>query len=236
MKKLLVFLLVGATAISMFTACANENSGVPNENGGTPPSSVDSMDISKNTVDDENIAICGNSVSIFKGVITELDGDIAIVTPNDDQEHILSSGDKVKVNLSISDTLFSVDDEIVVYYTGEIMESYPLQIDVTEIRTIDEFENNTTDSDTDATIEDVAVNIEGKIVSVSDDGMSFVLDTGKTVIITDETEMGINTPTSVPKDEQLFDDKFTVGNMISGFTLDESPDTIIAHSIYSNWS
>ncbi len=88
-----------------------------------------------------------NSVSVFRGVISEINGDSAIVTPNDDQEHILSSGDKVSVDLSKSTTTFALGDEIVVYYTGDIMESDPLQVVVTDIERVLEDDVVTPDED-----------------------------------------------------------------------------------------
>ncbi len=64
----------------------------------------------------------------FRGKIAEITGTSAIVIPNQDEKKILLSGDKVKIDLSVSKRTFAVGDEVVVFYTGEIMESYPLQI------------------------------------------------------------------------------------------------------------
>lgn len=81
------------------------------------------------------------------------------------------------------------------------------------------------------------VNIEGKIIEVSDDGKSFKLDNGLWVKITDETELGITGPTAAPKEEQFFEETFRVGNSIAGFTLDEiSNDRVTAYAIYTNWN
>lgn len=82
----------------------------------------------------------------------------------------------------------------------------------------------------------VIVNIEGVIVEVSDDGLSFKLDNNKWVKITDETEIGITGPTAAPKDKQFFEPTFRVGNSIAGFTLDENANEIIAYAIYTNWN
>ncbi|SHJ92626.1 hypothetical protein SAMN02745912_01629 [Paramaledivibacter caminithermalis DSM 15212] len=83
---------------------------------------------------------------------------------------------------------------------------------------------------------DAVVNIEGIIVEVSDDGLSFKLDNGKWVKITDETIIGISGPTAAPKEEQFFEPTFRVGNSIAGFTLDENANEIIAYAIYTNWN
>lgn len=40
------------------------------------------------------------------------------------------------------------------------------------------------------------VNIEGKITEVGDDGLSFTLDNGMEVVVTDETKLGIDGPTA----------------------------------------
>lgn len=83
----------------------------------------------------------------------------------------------------------------------------------------------------------VAVNIEGTIIEVSEDGKSFKLDNGLWVDTTDETELGISGPTAAPKEEQYFEDTFRVGNSISGFTLDDTgSDRVTAYAIYNNWN
>jgi hypothetical protein len=81
-----------------------------------------------------------------------------------------------------------------------------------------------------------AVNIEGTITDVSEDGMSFELDNGKWVHVTDETEIGITSPTAAAAEDQYFEPTFRVGNMIAGFTLEESGDEVIAYAIYTNWN
>jgi hypothetical protein len=82
----------------------------------------------------------------------------------------------------------------------------------------------------------VAVNIEGVIEEVTEDGMSFRI--GDTwVLVTEETVLGIFGPTAAPEDEQFMADKFEIGNSIAGFTLDdESLDSITAYAIYTNWN
>ncbi len=180
-----------------------------------------------------------DSIMIFTGVIDEMYDTSAIVVPNDDQTHILSSGDKVSVDLTVSDDVFEVGDEVVVYFYGGIMESYPLQVNVSDVELLSDFEEGNTEIDANELPPiqaSAVVNIEGVIVSVSEDGKSFLLDTGKTVIITNETEMGITGPNAAPKDEQFFEDTFRVGNSISGFTEDDSSDEIVAYAIYNNWS
>ncbi len=117
MKRILIFALAICFCSFTFTACSGEK---------------ESEDINSQEVVD--------SIAIFKGVISEIDEKSAIVDVNADQEHILSSGDKVSVNLSISQQEFVVGDEIVVYYSGEIMESYPLQVNVSDIELLEDFE------------------------------------------------------------------------------------------------
>ncbi len=83
---------------------------------------------------------------------------------------------------------------------------------------------------------DVVVNIEGVITEVSDDGNSFLLDSGKWVIVTDETELGITGPNAALRDEQYLEETFRVGNSISGFTEDTTSEELIAYAIYTNWN
>lgn len=80
------------------------------------------------------------------------------------------------------------------------------------------------------------VNIEGVITEVGEDGLSFTLDNGMQVVVTDETELGIDGPTAAPKEEQLFEPTFRVGNLIGGFTEDTSTDPVTAAVIYTNWN
>lgn len=90
--------------------------------------------------------------------------------------------------------------------------------------------------DADAPMACVAVNIEGVIVEVSDDGLSFKLDTGKWVVIDDSTEYGTTLPTSAAIEDQYLEATFRVGNSIAGFS--ESPDEpkVLAYAIYTNWN
>lgn len=80
------------------------------------------------------------------------------------------------------------------------------------------------------------INIEGVITEVGEDGLSFTLDNGMEVVVTDKTELGIDGPTAPPKEEQLFEPTFRVGNLIGGFTEDTSADPVTAAVIYTNWN
>lgn len=80
------------------------------------------------------------------------------------------------------------------------------------------------------------LNIEGVITEVGDDGLSFTLDNGMEVVVTDETKLGMNGPTAPSKEEQLFEPTFRVGNLIGGFTEDTSADPVTAAVIYTNWN
>ncbi|MFE8697688.1 hypothetical protein ACFYKT_15220 [Cytobacillus sp. FJAT-53684] len=80
------------------------------------------------------------------------------------------------------------------------------------------------------------INIEGVITEVGEDGLSFTLDNGMEVVVTDKTELGIDGPTAPSKEEQLFEPTFRVGNLIGGFTEDTSADPVTAAVIYTNWN
>ncbi|MFY3792572.1 hypothetical protein ACOQFO_12940 [Ureibacillus sp. MALMAid1270] len=82
----------------------------------------------------------------------------------------------------------------------------------------------------------VMVNIEGVITEVGEDGLSFTLDNGMKVVITDETRMGISGPTAPPKEEQLFEPTFRVGNQIAGYSEDTSANPVTAAAIWTNWN
>ncbi|MFK5708458.1 hypothetical protein ACI6BU_10780 [Lysinibacillus boronitolerans] len=80
------------------------------------------------------------------------------------------------------------------------------------------------------------VNIEGTITEVGEDGLSFTLDNGMEVVVTDKTKIGIDGPTAPPKEEQLFEPTFRVGNLIGGYTEDTSSNPVQAAAIYTNWN
>lgn len=80
------------------------------------------------------------------------------------------------------------------------------------------------------------VNIEGTITEVGADGLSFTLDNGMEVVVTDKTKIGIDGPTAPPKEEQLFEPTFRVGNLIGGYTEDTSSNPVQAAAIYTNWN
>ncbi len=205
MKRLLTILIVGIMIIPILTACSEQITPVHN--------------------DEQNIS-GESSVAIFRGVIDKINDNTAIVVPNSDQEHILSSGDKVTVNLSVSDSEFVAGDEIIVYYTGEIMESYPLQIETVDVELAEGFDQmlsedkeNTDSSDTETNellpTAKIEINIEGVVTEVN--GNKITLDNGKTVIITEETAFETQKIGEiVPIDREIL-----VGNFIQGFTLDD---------------
>ena len=80
------------------------------------------------------------------------------------------------------------------------------------------------------------INIEGIITEVGKDGLSFTLDNGMKVIVLNETRLGMSGPTALPKEEQLFEPTFRVGNLIGGFAEDTSTDPVTATAIYTNWN
>ncbi|WP_342443489.1 hypothetical protein MHB65_11015 [Lysinibacillus sp. FSL K6-0075] len=80
------------------------------------------------------------------------------------------------------------------------------------------------------------VNIEGTITEVGEDGLSFTLDNGMEVVVTDKTKIGIDGPTAPPKEEQFFEPTFRVGNLIGGYTEDTSAHPVQAAAIYTNWN
>lgn len=73
----------------------------------------------------------------FTGTIAEINGDMALVEI--EEGAILSSGDQVHIPFSIDDVdNFEVGDQVRIGYDGSVMESYPLQINMTFIEKVDE--------------------------------------------------------------------------------------------------
>lgn len=64
----------------------------------------------------------------FKGIITEINGQSAIVSA-DEGEEIRSSGELVEVDLSKNEEVeFKIGDRVRVGYDGAVLEKYPLGI------------------------------------------------------------------------------------------------------------
>jgi hypothetical protein len=122
-KKWIVSALCLIMIVGTFAGCAVEDekqgsSGGEFNNEGSQDELENSREISGN----------------FAGVVSEiLDGEV-IVAPNEGEE-ILSSGDLVIVNIG-EDEDFAVGDNVLVFYDGELMESYPLQVNVVLIEKV----------------------------------------------------------------------------------------------------
>ncbi len=118
--------------------------------------------------------------------------------------------------------------------------SVPTQIDLTnrivviESSQLPEFAGSSESSN--SITSDVAVNIEGVITKVGADGLSFRLDSGKWVYITDDTQIGKICTSQEEKQNLLFEPTFRVGNSISGFAKDNTSNNIVAYAIYTNWN
>jgi hypothetical protein len=84
------------------------------------------------------------------------------------------------------------------------------------------------------TLGKVAVNIDGVISEVSEDGKSFKIG-DLWVEVTDKTELGSKEPTAAEPSEELLGKEFKVGNIVSGFTSqDISTGKVTADVIYNN--
>ncbi|OLS38259.1 hypothetical protein BTR22_07150 [Alkalihalophilus pseudofirmus] len=85
------------------------------------------------------LAACSNGDQMqnaaFTGTIESIHNDSAIIAIEEGE--ILSSGDKVSVNLAVNEEeTFQVGDQVVVEYDGAVMESYPLQVHTISIKLI----------------------------------------------------------------------------------------------------
>ncbi|MCM3768500.1 YobA family protein [Neobacillus niacini] len=88
-----------------------------------------------NTDPNDNEIKVDKATGFFIGTIEEKSDQNAIV--NVDQGEILKSGNRVFVNLSVnSNATFQVGDKIRVDYEGEVRESYPFRINVTNVELI----------------------------------------------------------------------------------------------------
>lgn len=77
----------------------------------------------------------------FTGTITEINGNLAIVTA-DEGEEIRKSGDLVEVDLSKNEEVeFSVGDRVRIGYDGAVQEKYPLGIKTIFVELLEEDSN-----------------------------------------------------------------------------------------------
>ncbi len=117
MKKILLVMITTGVLLLGFVAC-----GVP-------------QTVTIQTEQPSSTALEAAELTTFKGVISSIDENRAIVVPNKDETIILSSGDQVYV--AIPHTLdVKVGDEVTVEYDGDIMESYPLQVNTISVNGI----------------------------------------------------------------------------------------------------
>lgn len=77
--------------------------------------------------------IVAGDYNIFKGIIQEINDDNAIVKPNAN-ESISQSADKVRI--SLMGGKYKVGEEVEVTYAGQVMESYPAQVNVLRIELV----------------------------------------------------------------------------------------------------
>lgn len=68
----------------------------------------------------------------FEGTIMSVEESYVIIEPFEDEE-IRRSGSQVSIRVD-DDLTFQVGDEVIVTHEGPIMESFPLQINLVEIR------------------------------------------------------------------------------------------------------
>lgn len=115
MKKILIAVCV-LLAILSVTACSDNNERADVDNAGNQ------NEIKKRA---------------FTGVITQIIGSTLIIEPNEDED-IRSSGDAVSVVINRDIEKYSAGDTVMVEYDGNIMESYPLQINMLGIEILNE--------------------------------------------------------------------------------------------------
>lgn len=66
----------------------------------------------------------------FTAIVDEVNNGSYIVVP-DNNQNILKSGDKVSINTELK---LSKGDHVEIVYDGNVMESYPLQINILKIK------------------------------------------------------------------------------------------------------
>lgn len=113
-------ILIMATAVVMslsLAACGSKDTG-------KDISETQNVNVGQVSVDSDS-----SDTAQFSGKIDSINGDEAIVTP-DEGEDILNSGDAVRINIADYCKPLNVGDTVTIYYDSKIMESYPLQINL----------------------------------------------------------------------------------------------------------
>ncbi len=181
----------------------------------------------KQNVDSENNSTIRAKIAInIEGVVTEIHGNR--ITLDNGQTVIIS--EKTLFETENVGNFVAVDKNIQV---GNYIQGFTFGDEKADVVIADVISSNGV---LEMSMRSVMVNIEGIIVEVSEDGKRFKLNTGKWVVVTENTELGITSPNAAPKEKQYFEPTFRIGNSIAGFTLDESTDTLIAYAIYTNWN
>ncbi len=166
MKKIFTLALASLVALSILVGCSN---------------SATEQDLKTDTDD------VVNTSHQFSGVISEVDQNSAIVTPNEG-EAILSSGDAVII--ALPDTLeVGVGDEVTVVYDGNVMESYPLQVNiisVTKTASSNETENGGISAEHEDTSSPSVAGDATLPKLVIYNGVSYQLTNNDSAIITEE--------------------------------------------------
>ncbi|MBO2945258.1 hypothetical protein JJQ72_14865 [Paenibacillus sp. F411] len=174
----------------------------------------------------EKMEISSKIAINIEGIVTEVDGNKITL---DTGKEVIINNDTEFVTENVGNFI-EVDRNIEV---GNFIQGFTFGDAEANTVTADAISSNAV---LEAPMGSAIVNIEGVITEVSEDGKSFLLDTGKWVTVNNETEMGITGPAAAPKDEQYFEDTFRVGNSIAGFTEDENAAELVAYAIYTNWN
>ncbi|ONI41692.1 hypothetical protein AN640_07815 [Candidatus Epulonipiscium fishelsonii] len=85
-------------------------------------------------------------ITTFNGVVEEVHGSLTTIKLDEEQNQILSSDDKVNVDLSELDASFIIEDDTIFEYTGDIMESYPLKSHEVEMNEFEKIINDGTEN------------------------------------------------------------------------------------------
>ncbi len=136
---------------------------------------ITSCNDSKNITDDSHT---------FKGTILECSQESMIVKPNEN-ENVLKSSDKFTIEYINNFNSCNVGDEVKITYIGGIKESYPAQVDTTNIEIIKDFDFYITKSeiDNDIRYNDYFTFNDRKIYLVGNINQFYVVDLGKTMML-----------------------------------------------------
>ncbi len=167
LKVVFIILIIFFTGISIYLLVTSKNilkdEVADNEN----QSNIVGTNINNESNINNEVSF-DNEYPKFRGIVEETNGASMIVRPIEENDVRKLLGDKVFINLGENnDMLYFEGEELLITYTGNVRETYPVQIDVLNIETEYEYRTKIEDLPEEYELEDAIkdaciINVHGK--------------------------------------------------------------------------